>query len=77
MEDNSLSSQEPELDDNPYNFCDVGNTFGVKIKNRYFSQAQFSIELLAFVSANSLTGYMCKVTRNADQTSRLVTCMPL
>jgi len=76
MNDSSLSStqesQDDDVDDNPDCFYEQGNTFGVKTKHKYCVRAYFSIELIAFVSANTFTGYVCKVTRNADQSSRLV-----
>ena len=74
MNDSSLTSsqeiQGDDVDDDPDCFYEQGNTFGIKTKIKYYVQAYFSIELMAFVSANTFTGYVCKVT--ADQSSRLV-----
>jgi len=61
-----------EMQENPYGFREVGNTFGLETKKGYLPKADFSIELQNFVSANSMTGYVCKVTRDADRKSRYV-----
>lgn len=66
------ASEEVEGDKmkNPYGFVEKDTSFGVMKKSTYFPKSDFSLNLLHFVSADHLTGYICTVKRDHDEQER-------
>lgn len=58
---------------NPYGFVEKDTSFGIMKKSIYFPKSDFSLNLVHFVSADNLTGYVCMVKRDHDEQERYST----
>ena len=59
-------------EDNPCGYADRETMFGLLKKKIYYPKSDFGLELKEYVSAGSLTGYFCDVTRQMDRKTRFV-----
>ena len=67
VEDRGADSK---LIQNPYGFAEEDASFGVIKKKTYFPKSNFYLQLLHFVSADHLTGFVCTVKRHLDGQER-------
>ena len=71
MSADSSFTEDADVSNNPYQYCDMEFSFGITKGCSYYPKSDFGLELLDFVMAGSKTGYVCSVNRQLDQLKRL------